>query len=127
MTNGANDPHEYAEQGRVFLNQAFEELGRDDLRQASEKAWGATTQVLKAYAEERELEHSKHRHLFTVINRLVAETNDRSLVPLFGTAGTLHDNFYEGKFDRDVVAFGLAQVSQFVDKVETLLNGRNGA
>ena len=127
MTNGASDPHEYAEQGRVFLNKAIEELGRGDLRQASEKAWGATAQVLKAYAEERGLEHNKHRHLYAVINRLVAEANDRSLVPLFATAGILNDNFYEGKFDRDVVAFGLAQVSQFVDKVETLLNGRNGA
>jgi aspartate/glutamate racemase len=127
MASVTNDPHEYAEQGRVFFNQAIEELGRGDLRQASEKAWGATTQVLKAYAEERGLEHSKHRHLYTVINRLVAEANDRSLVPLFATAGTLHDNFYEGKFDRDVVAIGIDGVSQFLDKVETLLNGRNGA
>ncbi len=126
MTNDTSDPHAYAEQGRVFLKQAFEELERDDLRQASEKGWGATTQVLKAYAEERSLEHTKHRHLFGVISRLVAETNDQSFITLFGTAGTLHDNFYEGQFSTSDVRFGLEQVSQLMDTVETLLSGRNG-
>ena len=48
MANGSDK--EYLRQGRLFLNQAQEELSRDDLRQASEKGWGATVQLLKAYA-----------------------------------------------------------------------------
>ena len=38
----------YRDQSRVYLEQANEELARDDLRQASEKGWGAASQIVKA-------------------------------------------------------------------------------
>ena len=116
------------EQGRRFLNQAREELSRDDLRQASEKGWGATVQLLKAYADERGLEHDRHAKLFGVVSRLVAEANDDdSLRTYFNEARGLHENFYEGGFTFREVSSSLEQVSRFVEKVESLLNGRNGA
>ena len=43
----------YRDQSRAYLEQANEELARDDLRQASEKGWGAASQIVKAVAEER--------------------------------------------------------------------------
>ena len=44
----------YREQSRVFLAQAhFEELAKGDLQQASEKGWGAASQMVKAIAQER--------------------------------------------------------------------------
>ena len=89
MTTANGSDKEYVEQGRRFLNQAREELSRDDLRQASEKGWGATVQLLKAYADERGLEHDRHAKLFGVVReRLVAESNDDdSLRTYFGVAG----------------------------------------
>ena len=125
MTNGSDK--DYAQQGRVFLNQAFEELSRDDLRQASEKGWGAAAQMVKAYAQERGLAHDRHARLYGVVSRLVQETDDDDLRRQFSVAGTLHENFYEGEFGVRDVRGSLEDVSHFVDKVETLLNGRNGA
>ena len=127
MTTANGSDKEYVEQGRRFLNQAREELSRDDLRQASEKGWGATVQLLKAYADERGLEHDRHAKLFRVVSQLVAEADDDSLRTYFNEAGGLHENFYEGGFTFREVSSSLEQVSRFVDKVETLLNGRNGA
>ena len=42
----------YRDQSRAYLEQANEELARDDLRQASEKGWGAASQIVKAVASE---------------------------------------------------------------------------
>ena len=46
---------EYAEVSRRLIRQAAEELERGDLIQASEKAWGAAAQAVKAIAEQREV------------------------------------------------------------------------
>ena len=124
----ANDNgNHYAEQSRAFLTQAFEELARDDLRQASEKGWGAAAQIVKAAAEERRMEHGGHGMLFNVVRRLRRETGEESLGSQFQIANGLHFNFYEGWYGREDVTEGLEQVSQFVDRVETLLNGHSGA
>ena len=40
----------YREQSRQFLAQAQQELAAGDLPQASEKAWGAVAQMVKAWA-----------------------------------------------------------------------------
>ena len=123
-TNGKKD---YAGQGRRFLTQAFDELARDDLRQASEKGWGAASQMVKAYAQERDIGHERHAQLYNVISRMVAEADDDDLRRQFGVATDLHQNFYEGEFAVRDVRVGLEDISQFVDKVDTLLNGRNGS
>ena len=125
MTN--DNDKEYAAQGRIFLNQAFEELAHDDLRQASEKGWGAAAQMVKAYAQERGLAHDRHARLYGVVSRLVQETDDDDLRRQFNIAAGLHENFYEGEYLVRDVRGSLEDVSQFVGKVETLLNGRNGA
>ena len=39
----------YRDQSRAYLEQANEELARDDLRQASEKGWGAASQIVKLW------------------------------------------------------------------------------
>ena len=43
----------YREQSRRFLEQARSELREGDLAQASEKGWGAASQMVKAVAEAR--------------------------------------------------------------------------
>ena len=87
----------YGAQGKVFLAQAWEELGKGDLRQASEKGWGAASQMVKAAAELRMWNHQKATgDLHDVVRLLAREVGDRSLRQLFNTAGSLHQNFYEG-------------------------------
>ena len=111
----------YRSQSRVYLDQAREELARDDLCQASEKGWGAAAEMVKAAADERDLRHDSHRDLFLVVNRLMAETGDLDLPMLFQTANGLHKNFYEGWLERDAVERSLAQATELVNRVEALL------
>ena len=110
----------YQNQSRAFLNQAYEELA-SDLPQASEKAWGAASQIIKAVAQERGWDHHSHRLLFDSVSRLVEETGEIGLESLFDRASALHINFYENHFNRAEVARRISDVERFVDKVAGLL------
>ena len=59
----------YQPASQRFLAQAKQELAAGNLQQASEKGWGVTTQILKAVAEQRGWEHSRHRHLNQIATR----------------------------------------------------------
>ena len=98
---------QYQQASEHFLAQARRELADGDLPQASEKGWGATAQILKAIAEQRGWERSRHRHYHRIISRLRAETGDGDIRRLFGVANLLHENFYENDMETDDVADGL--------------------
>ena len=116
---------DYVQQGRTFLDQAEEELRREDLRQASEKGWGAASQLIKAAAAEYDWQHDRHGHLYQVARRLATEYGDPILRDQFGAAGELHSNFYEGFMNQADVERYLSQVADLVDRVEGIL--RNGS
>lgn len=113
----------YGAQGRVFMAQAWEELERGDLRQASEKGWGAASQMVKAAAELRRWDHQSHGDLHNVVRMLAVEIGDRSLRQLFNTAGSLHQNFYEGWQPAEVVRDNLEDVGTFVERMERIVAG----
>ena len=77
----------------MFMVQAYEEIDKGDLAQASEKGWGASAQMVKANAHLRGWDHFTHRDLFNVVDRLTEQTGDSELATLFGSAGFLHMNF----------------------------------
>ena len=104
--------------------QAFEELEREDLRQASEKGWGAASQMIKAVAAVRGWDHGRHRNLYQAVRKLVNETKDEEFRRLFGLAGELHSNFYEGFLDVEDVRGHLRDVTLLIEKVEDLLAAR---
>ena len=111
----------YRAQSRVFLSQAFEELDRGDLSQASEKGWGAASQIIKAVAQERRWYHYSHISLEQIVDRLSRETADSTLTDLFDIANRLHINFYENRYSSAIIQNRLHQVGRFVDRVEGLL------
>lgn len=119
MVSGA-----YGAQGRIFMAQAWEELEKGDLRQASEKGWGAASQTVKALADARGWEHETHRRLFGVVRRMVDEMDDYSLPALFSGARLLHVNFYEDGLSPGRIAYHLPHVSEFVDRAESLVEAR---
>ena len=108
----------YHDTGLEFLAGARAHLAEDDLRQASEKAWGAAAQMVKAAAEERGWSHNSHHELYAVINRLAGDIGDPQLRDLFATAGSLHANFYEGWMPREMVESSLGRVAEFVEKLD---------
>lgn len=109
----------YRDQGRWYLTQAKEEFAREDLMQASEKAWGAAAQLVKAAAADRGWTHGHHRTLYQVVQRLVEETGVRLE---FAVAGELHANFYEGFLAPSVVEDYLQDVTRFVERVDGILD-----
>ena len=113
----------YREAGRQLLAQARAELDAGDLRQASEKGWGAAAQMVKAAAQARGWPHNAHRDLWTGIRDLTNEVGDPDIHRLFGSAHYLHGNFYENAFDAEMVRHHLDRVGQFLGKLERLLDG----
>ena len=90
----------YREAGRQLLAQARAELEAGDLRQASEKGWGAAAQMVKAVAETRGWLHNSHRSLFVVVREITEEAADPEIHDLFMFPNGLHINFYEDTFPR---------------------------
>ena len=111
----------YLQTSRVFLRQAEEELAAGDLRQASEKAWGAAAQAVKAIAEQRGWEHYTHAHLFQHVDRFSVELNHTELGRLFRSANSLHVNFYEGDQTELAVRGGIEDVRLFVSKLDAII------
>ena len=112
----------YQQASEHLLAQARGELASGDVRQASEKGWGAAAQIVKAIAERRGWDHQGHRQLFEAVNSLRRETGDPDVRRLFDVASAPHTNFYEDWRTRDSVSEAIDDVELFVGKLEPLLN-----
>ncbi len=110
----------YQEASWTLLAQAEKELAQGDIRQASEKGWGAAAQIVKAVAQPRGWPHQRHAALFPVIASLAEETGDDQLRNLFQVANSLHTNFYENWDTADNVSAALGDVRLLVDKLAPL-------
>ncbi len=111
----------YADASRELMGKAYQYLAEEDLRQASEKGWGAAAQMVKAVAEERGWPHRHHRLLYEVIEDLVDATGDVELSDRFHQASRLHSNFYENWMRRRAVRRHLQFVQELLGKLEPLL------
>ena len=105
---------------RELFVKAEEALAQDDLLQASEKGWGAAAHSVKGVAERRSWRHDGHRELYQAVNRLAQETGDNQIRVLFNSASALHINFYENWMPKEMVEGSLAQVGDFLRKLEEL-------
>ena len=108
----------YRNDSRVLLTQARTELAQGDLRQASEKGWGAAALMLKAIAERREWEHDRHRHFANAASRLRSEMGNRDVVRFFQVAESLHVNFYEDQLRPSDISESLDDVARLLDLIE---------
>ena len=112
---------QYQKASEHFMARARQELTAGDLAQASEKGWGAATQMLKAIANQRGWEHNRHRHFHRTASRLRAETSDGGIRRFFAVASDLHENFYENDMEAALVAESLDDVEALPDKIRPLL------
>ena len=111
----------YLESSSLLLAQAEAELAIGDVRQASEKGWGATAQIVKALAEERGWDHHSHGALYAAVDLICAETGNDDIYLLFQVANQLHKNFYENWDAPDNVRKALVAVRRFNRLVAPLL------
>jgi hypothetical protein len=76
-------------------------LDKDDLVQASEKAWGAAAHATKAVAEKWGWYHQGHYRLNPVVDHIAMERNRQDLMTLYLHPTTMHLNYYEHELDED--------------------------
>ena len=95
-------------------------LGEGDLRQASEKGWGAAAQMVKAVAEnwkDSDVVHGRHQDLRALVAGLATADQEPDLDLTFHAAQDLHENFYENNLPQYIVDLDLRQVSDFIVKM----------
>ena len=109
---------EYRTAAHQLYDQALVELEAGDLRQASEKLWGAAAQVLKSFAEKHNLEHDSHSHAYRVIREAVRESRNPDVGEWFKHAEALHGNFYENWMIESEIRSSAADVRRLIDAVE---------
>ena len=103
-----------------LLQQTNTEFHQGDLRQASEKAWGAAAQITKAYAQ-NQTPPTYHRSLKDIARDIAANTNNQDFLILFNSIEQLHINFYENNRTAAVVQAGIEDAVEYVTLVDAQL------
>jgi HEPN domain-containing protein len=103
-----------------FLREAEELLARGDYVQASEKAWGAAAQMVKAVAAKKGKELKSHGDLWRFVLEVAGENDE--LRRLWHVANTLHQNFYGGWIPPEGVRRAVEDVKQFINMMKKLLD-----
>ena len=111
---------EYRTASAELYDQAMFELDAGDMRQASEKLWGASAQALKSLAERRGWRHGSHGEFYRIIRRLRNEMDVAELRQQFAFASELHTNFYENWLDESEIRESAVHVSDFVEHLARL-------
>ena len=119
MTTHADHPTDTVNE---LLTAARACLAEGDLMQASEKAWGAAEQMVKAVAENRGWDHADRGDLYRAVGRLAKESPDQRLGLPFRSANALDQNSYEGWMTEAAVAGGIDDVEQVAAALESYLS-----
>ena len=104
-----------------YLRDAEDFLAKGDYVQASEKAWGAASQMVKALAARRGKEIRSHGELHKYVAELSGEKEDREIITLWFSASSLHQNFCENWLPEEAVRSGVENVKSFLEKLKKLL------
>ncbi len=99
-----------------YMKDAEDFLSKKDYVQASEKAWGAASQIVKALAAKKGRELKSHRELHEFVANI--DLGDRELGRLWRSAVSLHQNFYENWFVESQVIDGVEDVKRFLQKLK---------
>jgi len=115
------DPEDRAEKylnvAVELINQAEEELMKNNLRQASEKIWGACALAIKAYALWRDKKVlTRHAELWKYKDRVIAEFGEW-VRDAWMYANAMHVNFYEGEASKNDIEKALKLVKDLVKTI----------
>ena len=108
---------EYIEASKNLLKQSKEELRRGDVRQATEKVWGATALAVKAYAEWREGKRlASHSELWEYSKKLMEDLGEW-VYDAWMAANGMHTCFYEGWCTDKHVEEATKRVEKLIDEI----------
>ncbi len=108
-----------------FLRQAREELAKEDLLQASNKAWGAAAYAIKAVAEKRRWFNDADWKLWEAASVITEEEGDHSILAGYSAARQAHYDFYHHEFIAIDVRQVLDITEGMVAKFDALLAENN--
>lgn len=104
-----------------YLRSAQELITAADYVQASEKLWGAASQLVKAVAAKRKVELRSHSDLNRYVAELRNETSEPEIRRLWQIATSLHQNFYEAWLPAEIVKESVADIQRFQALMTRLL------
>ena len=112
----------HVEKARAYLEKAQASIVAAKSKRASKEAWTATSEILNAFAVEKNLTLDPYRQLYDAVDCVVDETGDKEFHLLFTQAHWLKDIAEEGFFNDSWVGHSVDHVAVLVNKVEGLLN-----
>jgi hypothetical protein len=105
-----------------YMKDAEDFLSKKDYAQASEKAWGAAAQIVKALAIRGGVELRSHREPRREVIKVAKESKVDEVRLLWQSAIPLHQNFYENWLPPEMVEKNIEDMKKFVDKFKHLLH-----
>lgn len=109
-----------AQRDQYWIN-ALECVQKDELRMASELAWGAVTQALKALAACMGRHLGTHRQLMDFARDLSRTIGDPYFMNELRDLNVLHVNFYDGILDNLHFPDYLGRAEQFIRRLAELM------
>jgi PaREP1/PaREP8 domain containing family protein len=107
--------------GTTIICSNSQELQKGDLRQASEKVWGACALAIKAHAAARKrLVPKSHADLWLYKDEVANELGEW-IRGAFLMADSMHKNFFEGLATAMDVAVALGEVEKLVKAIREVL------
>ena len=107
---------------RRLIQQARDELDKEDRLQATEKVWGALAQMLKAHGQHRGwLNLGGHRTVGHIARQLDAEYDDLRISDAYVAADNGHRNFYDNEMSPPEIEGIIATVVNVLPDLERAL------
>lgn len=112
--------NKYAAMSQEYMARSEDYLMQGDLKQASEKSWGAAACALKSIAEQRRWHHQSHSLLFDISNQVADELNRDDLRDMFSAAKSMHQNFYENWEQEDGVEYAVGRIKEYLVELQSV-------
>ena len=124
MMNAPIDEHaeEYKQAGRIFMDRAEWDFARGDLVRASEGAWAAAAQFMKAVSAQRGWGHETHIHIAQSVGNLRKETGNDDILRMFSMAEMLRADARDGGggLSEDAVRRGMDIARELISVLEEI-------
>jgi len=114
---------EYIKVSEELLEQARDELRKDNVRQAAKKVWGATALAVKAYAYWREDKRLvSHGEMWEYVEVLVGDIGEW-VRDVWYAGNAMHVCFYEGWCKPGQVEAAIKHAEKLVKEIKAKLSG----
>ena len=116
----ASSPERYEEISRHLLAQAQEELDKGDILQASNKVWGAVTDAIKAYAQQRAWNCDTENYIRDAARCIAVEQGREDLRTIYGYLEAVNRQLSEQSEESDEVANWLNSAEFYIRELAAL-------